>query len=227
MCDAHSTDRAQRRPTSLPSRRARVAQPRLRVIPGGDGVPSTHTPLAARPDREFTDGPPGTAPLPFAASSNISAVLIVAAMSAVVTVMSVVAILRLYADHPAQNGIAVGFRAVAARLGWPSGIYPPWSPGSAEPQNAAHRPPPGAQLASTNDEPRPGDTPRRGRGDESMTPRNRLALEDEVDGPFFGEPGRAVERRGRRRERQAGAAGQRRRRRRRRGSASGLGNYWQ
>ncbi|MEM9563087.1 MAG: hypothetical protein AAGA93_10740 [Actinomycetota bacterium] len=75
-------------------------------------------------------------------------------MSAVVTVMSVVAVLRLYADHPARNAIAVGF--VVLLLVWVGFLaLPAVIARKRRQQTAAHRHSSGVQLAQPTTSPGP------------------------------------------------------------------------
>ena len=62
----------------------------MEVIPEGDGVPSTHTPLSAVPDRKVTAGVPGSAPHPFAAKPLRSNWLLALAITVVTCVLAAV-----------------------------------------------------------------------------------------------------------------------------------------
>ena len=63
---------------------ARVARQRFRGIHEVDGVPSTHTPLPAAPDRKLSRGFRGSASHPFAANKPIPAAPAVTVMVTIV-----------------------------------------------------------------------------------------------------------------------------------------------
>ena len=75
---------------NLPSHGPRVAESPLEVIPEGDGVPTTHTPLSAAPDRKVTSALPDNVPHPFAAKPPRSNSLLALAITVVTCVLGAV-----------------------------------------------------------------------------------------------------------------------------------------
>ena len=84
----------------LPSHGARVAPTHSVVMPEGYGLPSTHTPHTAGPDRMVTTDIGSGAPLPFAAPSPIGAIPALVAMATVILTATVVALLVVLDGHP-------------------------------------------------------------------------------------------------------------------------------
>ena len=106
------------------SGRARVAPTHLEVIPEGDGVPSTHTHLAAVPDRKVASVTVDSAPHPFAARhpqhQRIAALAIilvatVLAASATCAVTGRASSAALVAIAVAVFGLAVAAPSLAGR----------------------------------------------------------------------------------------------------------------
>ena len=88
----------------------RIAGTNPRFIDEVDGVPSTHTPPPAEPDRKLHHGLPGTGPHTFTAK-QLPATAAVTAMCAVVLTATVTALLAITAGDPNQA------RTVALCLG--------------------------------------------------------------------------------------------------------------
>lgn len=107
----------------LPSRRTRVARPRSGVIPEGDGVPVTHTPPTAVPDRKVAPGLSGSAPHTFAASLTIPATVAVAFMVLSVLTLSIIAVLGIYEGHPDRWQIVALF--LTALTSWCAALVVP------------------------------------------------------------------------------------------------------
>ncbi len=89
----------------------RIADTNPRFIDEVDGVPSTHTPPPAGPDRKSHQGLPGTGPHTFTAK-QLPATPAVTAMCAVVLTATVTALLAITAGDPNQA------RTVALCLAW-------------------------------------------------------------------------------------------------------------
>ena len=92
----------------------RIAGTNPRFIDKVDGVPSTHTPPPAEPDRKLSGGLPGTGPHTFTAK-QLSATTAVTAMCAVVLTATVTALLTITAGQPNQaRTVALCLAGVAA-----------------------------------------------------------------------------------------------------------------
>ena len=86
---------------------ARVAHQSFRGIHEVDGVPSTHTPLPAAPDRKLPAGFRGSAPHPFTANKPIPAAPAVTVMVTIVLIAFLTSALTILEGHPNRSTIAL------------------------------------------------------------------------------------------------------------------------
>ncbi len=86
---------------------ARVARQRFRGIHEVDGVPSTHTPLTAAPDRKSPPGFRGSAPHPFTANKPVPAAAAVTVMVTIVLSAFLTALLTILDGNPNRSPITL------------------------------------------------------------------------------------------------------------------------